>query len=326
MKDPYAVLGVSRSTENKEIKKAYRKLASQLHPDKNPGKRAEQRFKEVTSAYEVLGDTKRRKLYDEFGELSLQPGFDPDRARAGQGFGGFGGPGGGPTANLDDLFAHGGGGGLGDMLGDLFRRTRGNDPTAQHHAAPAARGVDAKSTVKLAFVDAIRGTMLKLTPRGQGGESLTVRIPAGAKDGGRVRVKGKGAPGAHGGPPGDLLLTLKVSSHPYFKRDGADLLLDLPITIAEAYLGAQVRVPTPDGEVKLTVPAGTQSGDRLRLRGKGVERKKKDPGDMFVRFLVRYPTSNDLAAGVSEHDEKELGEALDLLGGMAFDPRAGIDW
>jgi curved DNA-binding protein len=332
VKDPYAALGVSQAADTKEIKKAYRRLASELHPDKNPGKSAEKRFKDVTRAYEVLADAERRKLYDEFGEISLQSGFDAERARAAQNFGGFGGfgGGGGRAVNLEDLFAGGAGGaasgGFGDMLGDLFRRTRGSDSTGHVAAASALRGRDTKSKVALDFVDAIKGTTLKLTPTSSAGEAITVRIPPGAKDGSRVRVKGQGGGGQNGGPPGDLLLTLVVRPHDHFARDGADLLLDLPITIGEAYRGAQVRVPTPDGEVKLTVPAGTQSGDRLRLRKKGVVRKNKKPGDMFVRFLVRYPVAAEPADGDADANQAALDEAIDVLADASPDPRADIKW
>jgi len=293
--DLYSVLGVTRNASKQEVKKAYRKLASKLHPDKNPGTANEQRFKEVTGAYEVLGDDKKRALYDEFGDISLQSGFDPERARA---FGGFGG-GGGQNVHFDmgDIFSGGGRGGFGDMLNDLFRRSGGVRPGQRARA-----GQDLTSAVTISFADAVVGTTLKLA-RGDGGEPIQVRIPPGAEDQSRVRVPGKGGPGHMGGPPGDLLLTLQVESHPSFTREGDDLYVDLPISLGEAFHGAQVKVPTPHGEVKLTVPQGVQSGRKLRLRGKGVRRKNGRAGDLYVRLLVMYPTD----------DATDVTKAIDAL-------------
>ncbi len=319
MKDPYSVLGVSRTASQKEIKKAYRKLASKLHPDKNQSGGSEQKFKDVAGAYEVLGDKQKRALYDEFGADSLRAGFDEERARAIRDFGGFrrsapaGRGGGGATIDFGDLFQGGGGGGsIGDMLGDLFGNSRGGPARAS--AQRSARGYDSTSTVSIDFADAVKGTKLKLTPRG-GGEAMTLRIPAGAADGSQLRVRGKGGPGREGGPPGDLLLTIDVKAHKHFTRDGDDLHLELPITIAEAYHGAQVPVPTAQGEVKLTVPPLSQSGDKMRLRGKGVERKGKPAGDLYVRFMVKYPTN----------DEDAVSQAIEALGNLVGDPREGIE-
>ena len=306
MADLYSVLGVTKSASSQEIKKAYRKLASRLHPDKNPGEANEKRFKEVTGAYEILGDDKKRKLYDEFGDVSLRAGFDEQQARAARNFrGNFGGGAGGDGVHFDmgDLF--GGGGGFGDMLGDLFTRTRGQG------AGPAQRmrrrGYDTTSSVKISFADAVRGTTLKLQPRGEGAnEAMTVRIPAGAEDGSKVRVRGKGGPGVGGGPAGDLLISLEVEEHPFFRRQGDDLYLDLPVTLREAYDGAQVMVPTPAGVVRLTVPKRVQSGQKLRLRGKGVARKGKPAGDLYVLFHVRYPDNDEVAEAIkaiAKHEE-----------------------
>lgn len=311
-KDLYSVLGVAKGADQDTIKKAYRKLASKLHPDKNPGKGNEARFKEVNSAFDVLGDPKKRALYDEFGEESLSGNFDPERARAFRNFqrqggrrGGVGGVGG---MNPGDFFG-GGGADLGDLLGDLFGgggggrgRVRGN-----------MRGQDLESTVTLDFVSAIQGTQLTLQPRGKG-KPVTVRVPPGARDGGRLRIPGHGGPGMGEGPPGDLVLTMHVKSHEFFTREGDDLHLDLPITIGEAAKGGKVKVPTPTGEVSLKVPAGTQSGQVTRLRGKGVHVKGKKAGDLYVKFLVRYPAI----------DEPELEKAIDALDARSENPREGI--
>jgi len=314
VEDLYSVLGVPRGASAQEIKKVYRKLASELHPDKNPGAESEQRFKDVTSAYEVLGDDEKRKLYDEFGEISTRPGFDAERARAAKNFGGFGGGGGGQVPfDLSDLFGGGGPqnapGNMGDLFGDLF----GGGARRGGGRSRAFRGQDTLSSVRIGFSDAVLGTTLKLTPSG-GGETIQVRIPPGADDGSRVRIRGKGSPGVNGGPPGDLLLEIEVLSHEHFTRDGDDLYLDLPVTLVEAYQGAKIGVPTPHGEVKLTVPKGAQSGQKLRLRGKGVQRKGKPPGDLYVRFLVTYPTSDAIA------------EAVEAISGHVGSPREGLSF
>ena len=322
-RDLYRVLGVPRNADKNTIKKAYRKLAGKYHPDRNPGTDNEKRFKEVGNAYEVIGDDQKRPLYDEFGEDSLKSGFDAERARALRDFG-FGSRqgSGGVHVDLSDLFGGrgvgGGDGGFGDVLGDLFRRPRADRPGPAPPASPASpkRGHNTKSTVTIDFVDAVKGTTLKLTPRDSDKESLTVRIPAGADDGNRVRLKGKGAPGVNGGPPGDLLLSIKVTPHKHFERDGKEIYLDLPITIAEAYEGAQVQVPTPHGDVKLSVPKGTQSGQKMRLRGKGIVRKNKKPGDMYLRFLVVYPSSDDVGVKL----------AIAKLGAHTENPRSKIEF
>jgi curved DNA-binding protein len=224
VRDPYDVLGVSKNATEQEIKKAYKKLASQLHPDKNPGAANERRFKEVTAAYQVVGDKKKRALYDEFGAVSLQSGFDPERARAARRFGGFGGH--GQPIDLSDLFRNQGEGGtISDLLGDLFGRRRSAPPKS-------ARGPDTLSSVKLGLCDAVRGTTLTLT-KGNG-EVIQVRIPPGASDGSRVRVRGKGGAGQNGGPQGDLVLQIEVEAHPHLRREGDDLYMDVPLTLKEA--------------------------------------------------------------------------------------------
>jgi curved DNA-binding protein len=289
--DYYEELGVSRSASPEEIKKAFRKLAAKLHPDKNPGdKRAEARFKRVNRANEVLSDPKLHALYDEFGEDGLRPGFDPDMMRA---YGRTGGGGGGRRVRFS---REGGGfadlGGFGDLFGDLFGG-RGQ--------RPGAKGPDIASELGVDFASALRGATIKLRLQ-DGSDEVTVRIPPGAADGDKVRLRGKGAPGAMGGPPGDLVLLIHVAPHPHFKREGLDLHLDLPITVAEAYRGAKVRVPTPDGDVSLSVPKHAQSGQTVRLKGRGVQRGK-ERGDLYVRFLIQLPTD----------ESREVSQAVDVL-------------
>jgi curved DNA-binding protein len=317
--DFYADLGVTKNASADEIKKAYRKLAAKLHPDRNPGdKKTETRFKSVNRAYQTLSDPKKRALYDEFGEEALREGFNVDAARAYQraqtsGFGGMNGGSGG--FRFEDMFARGGrggmGGGLGDLFGDLFQGgvNRGGPRGA------GMKGSDIASEVTVEFREALQGAELNLTLQ-NGGAPVTVRIPPGADDGDRVRVPGHGAPGPFGGANGDLVLAIRVQPHAHFERKGLDLHLDLPITVGEAYRGAKVRIPTPEGDVTLTVPKRTQSGQRLRLKGKGV-RRKKDQGDLYVRFLVRLP----------ESESKDVERAIDELERHTTeDVREGIEF
>lgn len=270
--DYYAELGVSRKASQDEIKKTYRKLAAELHPDRNPNNpRAEERFKKVNTAYHALIDPKKRKLYDDFGEAGLREGFDPNMAR---GFGRRGGSGG---PSMEDIFGGGGAGaGIGDIFGDIFGGGRGR---RREQKAP-----DLQSEVTIEFVSAVRGAELELSVNGR---KVKVRIPKGAQDGDKVRVKGAGndQPGV---ASGDLLLVLRVKDHPHFRRDGLDLIVELPLTPGEAFEGTTVEVPTTTGSVQLKVPAHAQSGQRLRLRAKGVTRGQ-NTGDLYVRFMVHLP-------------------------------------
>ncbi len=316
--DLYATLGVPRDADGDAIKKAYRKLAGELHPDQNPGdKKKEERFKLVNHAYEVLHNAKKRKLYDEFGEDGLREGFDAEKARAYKAWSArqaYAGRAGGGTpygssgaVDLDDLFQGGGGGGnFGDLFGDLIGRQRRRGPV---------KGADLESEVTIDFASAVRGATLELHPAGSDGAPVTVRIPAGADEGSRVRIAGHGAPSNSGGPKGDLVLTIHVTAHPHFRREGDDLHLDLPVTVAEAFHGAKVRVPTVDGTVAMKVPPHTQSGSTVRLRGKGVARKGRDAGDLYVHFLVRLPTEGGA----------ELDDAINRLAAFqSDDPRQDI--
>lgn len=309
--DLYAVLGVQKSADAESIKKAYRKLAKDLHPDKNPGnKQAEAKFKAVNHAYEVLSNADRRKLYDEFGEEGLREGFNAEQARAYKNWASQGGGGGGGrvrtqggTVNIEDLF---GGqvsaeGGFGDVFGDLFGRQRGR-------RGPMP-GQDVESEITVDFVSAVRGTTLELRTE-MSPTPVTVRIPPGAAEGSRVRIAGQGAQSPNGGPRGDLILTIHVKPHPHFRREGDDLHLDLPLALHEAYFGAKVRVPTFDGSVTLKVPERTQGGTVMRVRGKGVTRKGHSPGDLYVHFQVRIPTGNgaDLTSifeKLAEHQKED---------------------
>lgn len=308
--DLYKELGVSKTASADEIKKVYKKLAGKLHPDRNPGdQKVEARFKAVNRAYQVLSDADKRRLYDEFGEESLREGFNPAATRAyrnaAQATGARRARGGG--MDFEDL--HGvPPGGFGDLFGDLF----GGGARGPRRGAPA-KGSDVASEVAIDFVSAIRGAELRLRLQ-DGGEEVTVRVPPGAGEGDKVRVAGHGAPSVMGGPPGDLVITVHVNPHPSFERDGLDLYLNLPITVGEAHRGAKVRVPTPDGAVTLSVPPHSQSGQEVRLKGKGVKRAAKQ-GDLYVRFMVKLPAK----------DSEEIEQAVSTLeSAMTGDVRGGI--
>lgn len=297
--DLYKDLGVSRAASQDEIKKAYRKLAAQFHPDRNPdNKGAEERFKAVNRAHQVLGDAQKRALYDEFGEVSLREGFDADAARAyTRARSPFSGAGRGGGFSFEDIL---GNGNIGDIFGEMFR----GGPRGTRRST---KGMDLTSEVSIDLLSAIRGTQVLVSVHGKDG--IQVRIPPGAGDGDKVRVAGHGMPGQMGGPAGDLLITVRLQPHPVFERDGLDLKMDLPLTPGEAFDGAKVTVPTPDGDVALKVPKGTQSGQVTRLRGKGVQRKDK-VGDLYVRFIVKLPAqpSKAVAKAIAELDEALLRE------------------
>jgi molecular chaperone DnaJ len=332
-KDLYSALGVPKGASAEEIKKAYRKLAREHHPDKNPGdEAAEERFKEIQHAYDVLSDAEKRKAYDQFGSADGRRGFDP------RGFNfedaGF---------NVDDL------GDLGDIFGGLFGRGRGAQQSR------AQRGADLEAQVNLSFEDSLKGietkipvdvetacrdcggsgakpgTSPKICPecrgrgvvseaqglfalsqpcprcrgngtviedpcprcRGTGRERRTkrysVKIPAGVRDGTRIRLKGKGEVGLNGGPSGDLFVVTRVADSPVYERRGADLVVEVPVSLADAALGTEVDVPTPDGPVSMKVPAGSEHGKLLRIKGRGAPKLKGGKGDVLARLRLEVP-------------------------------------
>ena len=306
MKDPYSVLGVAKNASSEEIKKAYRKLAKKLHPDMNPGdKKAEERFKEVSSAFEIVGDPKKRALWDEFGEVSTRSGFDEAKARAyreqaSQGFSGFGG---GPSGGG---FSGGFGGGfdpddLSSMFGDLFNRRQGGR-TRRTRMEPLP-GEDVEAEMEVELRDAVLGAEREITLQRPGVDQpsrLKVRIPPGVETGSRVRLPGQGGPGERSAEPGDLYLRITVRPHPAVRVEHRDLYFDLPVTVAEALLGAEVQVPTFEGNVKLKVPSGSQSGKKLRLRGRGLPALRGGStgaprGDLYVVLQVMLPEESPAA-------------------------------
>jgi molecular chaperone DnaJ len=354
-KDYYKALGVTKDAPAAEIKKVYRKLARELHPDKNPGDaQAEARFKEVSEAYDVLSDPVKRKEYDEARSLF-----------GGSGFGGFGGFGAGAQRrtnanfNVSDLFSGGSSSNLNDLFDGLFGQNAGR--SGGRAGAGPMRGQDAAADVTLGFDEAVHGVTMPLrlsgpascktcgglgsrpgtaprrcpncggsgfVSRNQGAfgfsepcvecrgsgqviddpcpdchgtgattqvRTINVRIPAGVRDGAKVRVAGKGTPGAYGGPAGDLYVTVHVAPHKLFGRNGDDVTLTVPITFAEATLGTTLRVPTLDGSVALKIPSGTPSGRTFRVRGRGVQRRGHT-GDLLVTVEVAVPANLDSAS------------------------------
>jgi molecular chaperone DnaJ len=333
MPSPYEILGVPKNASADEIRKAYRKLAREYHPDRNPGdSSAEERFKEVQSAYDLLSDSEKRQAFDRFGEAGAR------------GFAGAG-PGGARFEEFD----------LGD-LGDLFGGLFGGGRRGAANARRPTRGEDLEARVRVSFADSLEGVQVRVPvdaetvcsvclgtgaepgsapvvcpecggrgvvsdsqglfafsqpcPRCQGNGTIiekpckrchgsgrertrkhySVKIPAGAKTGTRVRLKGKGEAGRNGGPSGDLFVVVEVEPSPLFERRGSDLVLDVPVTYAEAALGASVQIPTPDGPVSLKVPAGTESGKLLRVKGRGAPHLRGNGrGDLLARVKVSIP-------------------------------------
>ena len=310
-RDYYEVLGIGRDATEAQIKAAYRRLARKHHPDVSKAPGAEAKFKEATEAYEVISDPKKRNTYDRFGHT--------------------GGPamgGGGFSMNFDDVLraASAGGrtGGFGGMsLAEVLEKLRGGFSETPRRKKPSRRkGKDLQHELTIGFLDALRGTTatLKIHSTHSSGktetETLDVRIPPGVREGAKIRVRGKGEDGFGG--PGDLYITVHVRGHDYFRREGDDIYVEVPISITEAALGAKVDVPTIDGMTTVTVPAGTSSSRRLRLRGKGVAAPgKSSRGDQYVQIKIVAP--KDLPAEAVATLEKFRNQ-------VAFDPRAEVPW
>jgi curved DNA-binding protein len=314
-KDYYGVLGVAKDASPEDIKKAYRKLARKHHPDVNPGDaEAEERFKEIAEAYHVLGDKERRAAYDKGPEQFAQE-FDLSDffSQFSQGFGG----GGGMNANVRF------GGGLGDIF-EVFGG-QGRAPGGQQRWNVAQPGRDVELKLPLGFDEALHGVerTVRYEIRDPSGQTRTVstkvRVPAGVEDGKRIRVRGRGEPGQGGAPAGNLYLRVQVAPHRLFTRKGADLYVDLPVTVYEAGLGGTIRVPTLDGKTTIKLPAGTRNGQVIRLSGKGAPRpdsKGKSKGDLYVTVRIELPESLD--AGSKELLARFAEE-------HAYDPRRDLE-
>ena len=288
-KDFYATLGVSKDASESDVKKAYRKLARTHHPDQNPGdEAAEKKFKEISEAYAVLSDPQERQEYDAIRAMGGGARFSASGGAGGGGFedvfGGMFGGGGGPRTtqsgpDLSDLFS--------GMFGGAAGQTGGFGDAGYARPRPT-KGADRTATTTISFRGSIQGTTVSL--RAPDGETIEVKIPKGIRDGQKVRARGKGSPGAAG--RGDLLVTVHVREHEFFHRDRDDLRITVPVTFPEAALGATIEVPTLERPVKVKVPAGSQSGRVLRLKGRGVERGTTT-GDLLVELHVTVPTELD---------------------------------
>lgn len=281
MNDPYKVLGVRKDADADDIKKAYRKLAKQLHPDLNPGDEAvEQRFKEVSQAYSILGDSEKRKRFDR-GEID---GSGQDK---GPSHGGFyreyarSGGGGGKYRSYDFGFDQA----SDDIFSDLFRRRAARDAGSR---TVRRRGADVSYKVEVDLEDAARGAKKRIVLAD--GKALDVSIPPGTESGQTLRLRAKGMSGLGGAPAGDALIEVQVNDHKFFVRDGNDIRIELPVTLQEAVVGATIEVPTLQGKVSMKVPAGSNTGTLLRLKGKGVApRGDAEPGDQYVTLRVVLP-------------------------------------
>lgn len=331
-RDYYEILGIKKNASDKEIKSAYRKLARKYHPDVSKADDASEKFCQATTAYEILSDGEKRKMYDQFGHAAFKGG------QAGPAGGSQGWPGGmdqGVRVNFADMFGRGGpsGGGFAGMgLEEILEALGGQarQKTARRsrsrRAAVAPKGRDVEHHVNLEFLQAIYGTSttLRLQSTDQLGKTATqtisVKIPAGVRDGQKIRVRGKGEDGPGGS--GDLLLVCHMKPHAYFKRDGENITIEVPIGIAEAALGAKVDVPTIDGMTTVTIPPGTPSGRKLRLREKGIPSadKKKPRGDQYVAIKIVPPTK---LAGESK---KLLENFSKIQKEQGYDPRADVPW
>ncbi|TWT53897.1 Chaperone protein DnaJ [Rubripirellula amarantea] len=294
--DLYQTLGVSRSATKDDIKKAHRKLALKYHPDKNPDdKAAQDKFKRIQEAYDVLSDEEKRAAYDRYGadfEKIRGTGFNP----------GAGGAAGFEGLDLEQIFGGGRGGNAQfDGFSDFFEQmmgggagggARGGRPRQTRQ--PPAQGANLRHELEIPLEIAVRGGQTEFyLQSSSSSDKIAVNIPAGVETGTKIRLREKGQPSPNGGPPGDLILIIKVSDHPHFRRSGRNLELELPVSISEAILGAKVDVPTPAGTVTMTIPPGSSSGKRLRLKGQGVKQRDGSAGDLIVIVQVNVPETID---------------------------------
>lgn len=316
--DYYKVLGVDRDADEQEIQKAYRALARKYHPDLSENKKlAKEKFQKVQQAYDVLSDAKKRKLYDRYGSS-----FEQMAGQSGQPFGGFGE--GGFDVDINEMFGgarHGGGGGGG--FEDILRQFAGAGGASRHtggsRAPRSRRGRDVEQEMTVPFQTAIKGGKASLNlRRGSQHETITVTIPAGIDDGKKIRLKGQGEVSPTGGEAGDLFVRVKVAPHPCFERKGNNLLVRVPISFTEAWLGGKIEVPTPEGTATVTVPKCTNSGRKLRLKGQGIQPPKGDPGDLLIELVIHLP-DDEGAAG--EDLIKQLGEIYPMP-----DVRSNLRW
>lgn len=284
-RDFYEVLGVTREATADEIKRAYRKLARKYHPDLNPGdKKAESSFKEVQEAYDILSDSSKRDQYDRFGAAGFEQGEAGPRSRS---YSWSNRQGGGPQGGFEFE-----GGGFEDILGGLFGGRFGKGGRRGGQAFTDMPGEDVETELKIPFLKAVQGGDIDVEISGRDSKRLSIKIPPGVHDGARLRLAGKGRVSPTGGQAGDLIVLVRVEPHPTFTRQGHDIYVEVPVSIGEAVLGASIDVPTLDGTILVTVPPGTSSGQKLRLRGKGVTHRE-GRGDQYVLVKVVVPKTID---------------------------------
>ena len=321
--DYYKILGVSRDASQSDVQKAYRKMARKYHPDMNPDDAsAKARFQQVQKAYEVLNDPQKRELYDRYGAA-----FESMGTGAGPGAGGWrtGSGGGAEEFDFRDFFGgryRAGGAGEQVDIGDIesfFRQFTGARAGPQRRAAPR-RGADLTHQIEVPFNVAVLGGQAQVTIRRGSGkvDNLSLKIPPGTDDGKKMRLRGQGEPSPEGGTAGDLLITVRVAPHPYFRRHGNDLEVTLPVTVAEAALGAQVDVPTPRGTISLKIPPGSSSGKRLRAKGQGVKLPDGQAGDLYAQLQITLPAQVD-------DQSKQLIRELDQRQ-QPWNPRTELQW
>lgn len=303
--DPYSTLGVARGASEPDIKKAYRKLAKELHPDKNKDNQAaSDRFSRVTAAYDLLSDSDKRARFDR-GEIDAD-----GNPAAPFGFGG-GAPGGGFRGSPGGFEFQSGGADFGDIFEGLFGgRGRGGSGGFGGRTAPPSKGANTGYRLAVSFADAAAGRAQRITLGD--GKTIDLKLPGGVETGTQMRLSGKGEPGPGGA--GDAIVTIEIGAHRFFRRDGDSVRLDLPVTLAEAVLGGPVRVPTVDGPVMLNVPPGTSSGQTLRLKGKGFTGKSGTRGDQLVTIEITLPTDDATLREWAENNREKLGNPRERLG------------
>jgi DnaJ-class molecular chaperone len=310
--DYYKLLGISRNATPDEIQKAYRKLARKYHPDVNPDKNAKEKFQQIQTAYETLNDPEKREMYDRYGSS-----FESFGAGPGPGGGAWRtystGPGGFEGFDFSQVFGGQGEGGQ-SPFGDFFGGAPGGG--GRRSTRRSARGADVQHELEIAFQTAATGGEAHLRVRRPDGkeETISVKIPKGIEHGQTIRLRGQGEQGAR---PGDLLITVRVAPHPHYRRKGLDLEVGVPVTLAEAALGAKVDVPTPRGVISVKVPAGTSSGKRLRIKGQGIENKAGDKGDLYVEILIALPDQLD-------SESQELIRQFSARN--SYNPRSDLRW